>query len=189
MEMSVGVERGVTGRSRYSSVAIALHWAIAALVIANIVIGLLHESLLRGTMPIHKAIGICVLGLTVLRLLWRVVHRPPPLLASLQWWERGLAKAVHWAFYALLLLLPISGWIFTSASPKRHPLSMFGLFDMPYFPVPQDKAIGSVWHERHVIMAYIMIALVVLHICGALKHRFYDRDRTLDRMLPGAGPA
>lgn len=174
---------------RYTRVAIALHWTIAVLIITNLTIGLLHESLLPGTLPLHKSIGMLVLLLSVVRLGWRVGHRPPPLPDSVKRWEKGVSHAVHWIFYALIILIPLSGWIFTSASVKRHPLTFFGLFPLPMFPVPQDKAISHVWADRHELMAYLLIGLLLLHIAAALKHRFFDRDLTLDRMLPGAGPA
>lgn len=177
------------GLSRYSRVAIALHWTIAVLIIANLTIGLLHESLLRGTIPLHKSIGMLVLVLSVGRLIWRLTHRPPPLPATVKGWEKGLAHAVHWVLYALMILIPLSGWVFTSASPKRHPLDFFGLFPLPMLPVAQDKSLSDMVAERHEQFAYLMIALLLLHIAAALKHRFADRDRTLDRMLPGAGPA
>jgi cytochrome b561 len=176
-------------RDRYTSVAIALHWTIALLIIANLAIGLLHESVLKGTIPLHKSIGMLVLLLSIVRLVWRLTHRPPPLPATVKSWEKGLAHAVHWLLYALMILIPLSGWVFTSASPKRYPLSFFGLFPLPPFPVTQDKELSHMIAERHEQFAWAMIALLVLHIGAALKHRFLDRDRTLDRMLPGAGPA
>jgi cytochrome b561 len=173
-------------QARYTRVAITLHWLIAALIVANLVIGLLHESLLKGTIPLHKSIGLLVLALSVVRLLWRLVHRPPPLPATVKPWERGLAHLNHWLFYALMILLPLSGWVFTSASPERHPTRFFGLFTVP--PIAgQDKALHDAVSGRHTQFAYLMIALIVLHLAGALKHRLFDRDGTLARMLPGSG--
>jgi cytochrome b561 len=180
---------GGDGATRYTRVAIALHWTIALLIIANLVIGLLHESLLRGTIGLHKAIGLLVLALSVVRLAWRLTHRPPPLPATVKGWEKGLAHATHWTLYLLMILLPLSGWVFTSASLKRNPLSFFGLFDIPFLPIAPDKMTHDVVAERHEQLAWIMIALILLHICAALKHRLIDRDRTVDRMWPGIGPA
>lgn len=173
----------------YSAVAIMLHWMMAVLVVANLAIGLLHDSLLKGTMGAHKAIGITVLTLAVVRLVWRLTHRPPPLPATVRPWEKGLAHGVHWCFYALIILIPLSGWVFTSASPTPRPISFFGLFPVPFLPIGPDKALSSTVATRHGQLAYLMIALLCLHVAGALKHRFVDRDRTLERMLPGAGPA
>jgi cytochrome b561 len=176
------------GLTRYTRVAIALHWTIAVLIVTNLGIGLLMDALPDGIIGIHKSIGMLVLLLSLVRLGWRLGHRPPPLPASVKSWEKGIAHAVHWILYAVMILIPLSGWIFTSASPKRHPLVFFGLFGLPYFPVPQEKAISHIWHDRHQTLAYLMIVLLVLHVGAALKHRFFDRDATLDRMLPGAGP-
>jgi cytochrome b561 len=185
----MGTAFDVGGHARYTRVAIALHWTIAVLVIVNLTIGLLHDSLLRGALPLHKSIGMLVLALSLVRLLWRFTHRPPPLPATVQRWEKGLAHAVHWLLYALMILIPLSGWVFTSASPKRHPLDFFGLFPLPMFPVTQDRDISHMVAERHEQLAWLMIALILLHVGAALKHRFVDRDRTLDRMLPGAESA
>lgn len=177
------------GTTRYTRVAVALHWTIAVLIVANLTIGLLHDSVLPGAIPLHKSIGMLVLALSVVRLGWRLTHRPPPLPATVKRWEKGLAHAVHWLLYALMILMPLSGWVFTSASPKRHPLDFFGLFPLPMFPVAQDKQVSNVVAERHEQLAWLMIALLVLHVGAALKHRIVDRDRTLDRMLPGVGPS
>lgn len=177
------------GLVRYTRVAITLHWTIAILIVTNLTIGLLHESLLKGTLPLHKSIGMLILLLALVRLGWRISHRPPPLPASVKRWEKGLSATVHWLFYALMILIPLSGWIFTSANLKRHPLDFFGVFPLPMFPVPQDKAIASAWADRHELMAYLMIALLLLHVAGVLRHRFVQRDGVLDRMLPGVGAA
>ena len=185
----MGTAFGAGGLTGYTRVAIALHWTIAVLIIVNLTIGLLHDSLLRGAIPLHKSIGMLVLLLSIVRLVWRFTHRPPPLPATVKRWEKGLAHAVHWLLYALMILIPLSGWVFTSASPKRHPLEFFGLFPLPMFPVTQDKEVSQLVAERHEQLAWLMIALLVLHISAALKHRFLDRDRTLDRILPGAGLA
>jgi cytochrome b561 len=172
---------------RYTATAIALHWAIAALIILNLAIGLLSETALGKLFFLHKPIGIIVLALSVVRLLWRAGHPAPPLPATVPLWNRVLARATQWLLYAAMILMPLSGWVFTSAAVKRRPLS-FGLFDVPPLPVPQTDAVGDPWYKGHVIGGWILLALVVLHVAGALKHRFVDRDATLDHMLPGAGP-
>ena len=173
---------------RYTNVAILLHWTIAALIVANLAVGFFQESWLKGTMPLHKSIGLTVLGLSVVRLGWRLAHRPPPLPATVRPWEKGLAHLTHWLFYALMILMPLSGWVFTSAGSRKYPTTFFGLFTVPPI-VGQDKALGDTVAERHGQMAWILLALIVLHVAGALKHRFVDRDRTLARMAPGVGEA
>ena len=95
---------------RYSRVAIVFHWTIAALVVANLAIGLLHESLLPGTIPLHQSIGLTVLALTAGRILWRLGHRPPPLPAEIPAWARGSAHALHMTLYLLMIAMPMSAW-------------------------------------------------------------------------------
>lgn len=174
------MRREPTGAERYTQVAIAFHWSIAALIIANLVIGIFHDAI--GGMGIHKAIGITVLALTIGRIGWRVAHPPPPLPADTPALQRGIAHGTHLALYALMLVMPLSGWAMSSAGPVRRPLTWFGLFDIPYLPV--DKAVGDTAHATHETMGWVMIALVALHIGGALYHQFAMRDRLIARMMP-----
>lgn len=167
---------------RYHGVAIAFHWTIALLIIANLAIGLLHESLLKGTMGLHKSIGLTVLILTFGRVAWRLAHRPPPLPGNIAPLERGAAHAVHWALYALMLAMPLTGWAMVSGGPVRRPLNWFGLFDVPYLPV--GPATSDSAGETHELLAWLMIALVVIHVAAALRHRFILKDQVLARMLP-----
>jgi cytochrome b561 len=171
---------------RYSRGAIAFHWAIAALVLANIFIGLFHETLLEGirSIPLHKAIGVTVLALSLGRLAWRLTHRPPPLPDDMKSWEKVLAKGVHWLFYALMLVVPLTGWMFSSNPERPHPFSWFGLFDVPLLPVTREMAASA--HDAHELLALLLTGLVALHIAAALRHHFLLRDRALVRMLPGA---
>lgn len=171
---------------RYSTVAIWFHWTIAALVVANLATGLLHESLLRGTMPVHKAIGLTVLALTAGRVAWRLAHRPPPLPAHTPAWERGAAHATHWALYLLMVAMPVTGWLMVSGGGTRRPLSWFGLFDLPYLPVGETA--GAAGANAHGLLGWLMLALVVLHVAAALRHHFVLKDGILPRMAPGFGP-
>lgn len=172
---------------RYSRGAIWFHWIIAALIAVNLAIGLLHESLLdgvAGAIPLHKSIGLSVLALTLARIGWRLTHRPPRLPVELPAWERAAARASHVAFYALLLLLPLSGWAMGSAGREaRYPTRWFGLFDVPHLPVSaQTAALGD---GAHTVLGYAMAVLVVLHVAAALRHHFVLRNAVLGRMLPG----
>jgi cytochrome b561 len=172
---------------RYTKTAIALHWIIALLVIANIGLAELTEDLSREArgpyMDIHKAIGISVLVLTLARIAWRIGHKPPPLPASMPAWQTATARLTHFAFYLLLIMLPLSGWIWMSTYPA--PFAYFGLFDMPLWPVAGQEALGETLHEGHEIMGKAMIVLVVLHVLGALKHLIIDKDGSFQRMMPG----
>ncbi|RED15206.1 cytochrome b [Parasphingopyxis lamellibrachiae] len=171
---------------RYTRVAIALHWIIALLVIANIGLAGLTEDFSREArvpyMDLHKAIGISVLVLTLARIAWRIGHKPPPLPLSMRPWERSLARITHFAFYLLLIGLPLSGWLWMSTYPA--PFAYFGLFDVPLWPVAGQEALGETLHEGHEILGKAMLALVVLHILGALKHLVIDKDGSFQRMLP-----
>lgn len=175
--------------NRYTRVAIALHWIIALLVIANIGLAELTEDFSREArapyMDLHKAFGISVLILTLARIAWRIGHKPPPLPLSMRPWERALARITHFTFYLLLIGLPLSGWLWMSTYPA--PFAYFGLFDVPLWPVAGQEALGETLHEGHEILGKAMLALVVLHTLGALKHLVIDKDGSFRRMLPG-GP-
>ena len=173
---------------RYSRTAIALHWAIAVLIVLTIPLGWYgatfpKDELARSAKDIHKSIGILILALTLVRVGWRVTHRPPALPDSYAPALRQIAKATHALFYVLLLVMPLSGWWMSSAVPVRHPIG-FGPVDVPYLPVPRGWASAGGSHAVHVNLAWLMIGLVALHILAALKHQFVDKDTILTRMLP-----
>lgn len=165
-------------QGRYSRVAMWFHWSIAAFVVVNLVIGLFHDAI--GGMALHKAIGITVLVLTAGRVAWRLGHRPPPLPAHTPGWEKGVAHATHWTLYLLMIAMPVTGWMMVSAGTR--PLTWFGLFDIPKLPV--DKAAGAFGSQAHGLLGWLMLALVVLHVAAALRHRLILRDGILARMAP-----
>jgi cytochrome b561 len=176
----------LTHADRYSRGAIWLHWVIAVLVLVNLFIGIFHESLLDGVksaLPLHKAIGITVLALTLARIAWRLSHRPPPLPASITGWQRTAAHVSHAALYALLLLLPLTGWMLVSGAKTLHPFTWFGLFTVPFLPVSRE--VGGLAHESHGLLGWLMLVLVVIHIAAALRHHFMLRDSVLARIAPG----
>lgn len=178
----------LTRTDRYSTGAICFHWVIAVLVIANLTLGLLHESLLEdvdGVIPLHKSIGITVLVLTLGRIAWRLAHRPPAPPETMARWERLAARTTHMTFYALLLILPLAGWLMVSGTAKPRPFIWFGLFDIPLLPV--STAVGDVAHVTHELLGYLMALLVAIHIAAALRHHFLLRDSVLARMIPGVG--
>lgn len=169
-------------KDRYDGVAIAFHWTIAALVVLNLVSGLLYRPLFFT----HKAVGITVLVLSIGRLLWRLTHRAPPPPADLPRWQQIVARGTHYAFYLLILALPITGWVMSSATDKRRPLTWFGLFDIPYLPLAPGP-VGDTAYDAHGLLGWLMLALLALHVGAALRHHFVLRDRVLSRMLPGPG--
>ena len=176
--------RFTTDTGRYSSVAIAFHWTIAALVIVNLVIGIGHEGIpaLRKLMGAHKAIGITVLALTAARVAWRLTHRPPPLPAGTPAWQKSTAHLTHWLLYALMIAMPLTGWAMVSSPDATRPLSWFGLFDLPLLPLSGGAADAG--HSAHGVLGWLMLALVVLHVAAALYHHLVQRDHVLARMIP-----
>ncbi len=174
-----------TDSVRYTKVAIWLHWLIGLAVIANIGLAMLTEDMPREThlaaMAVHKAMGITILGLTILRILWRLGHRPPPLPAATPLWQRPLSKIVHILFYVLLILLPLSGWVWMSAADR--PIDFFGLFTVPVIVAP-NEGLADVMHDRHEMLGLAMLGLAAIHILAALKHQFVDRTGLIGRMNP-----
>jgi cytochrome b561 len=180
-------EPGAT-RSRYSGGAIAFHWTIAVLIVVNIAVALIsddwHGPPRAPAIGFHKATGITVLVLSIGRLVWRLVHRPPPFPSEIKPWEAVGARLVHWLFYVLMVVMPMSGWLMISAAAERKPLNWYGFFPLPYLPVQGQKGLGGFAHETHEVLGYAMIALLVLHVAAALKHHFLDNSRLLLRMWP-----
>ena len=176
---------GSTREPRYTKVAIWLHWLIGLAVIANIGLAMLTEGMPRdvhrAAMGVHKALGIAILALTLVRIVWRLLHKPPPLPESISRWQRSLSRIVHFLFYALLLMLPLSGWVWMSAADR--PIDVFGLFTVPSIAAP-DRALAELMHERHELLGLTMLALVIIHIAAALKHQFVDRSGIPARMNP-----
>lgn len=181
---------------RYSTVAIVLHWLIAALVVFEVGLGLrmgaAHGSAKFVVFQLHKSVGVTILLLMLLRLVWRFSHKPAGVGAS--GWERGLARAVHILFYTILLALPISGWIIVSTSRIVVPTLLYGIVPWPH--IPGLAAMTSVardgWHAVaefvHVNLVTIIYGLFALHVAGALKHHFLDRNGGIGRMAPGVRP-
>ena len=182
---------------RYGSVAMAFHWVIALLIIANVVLGLWFAEFLERGDPMkfevaqwHKSIGLTVLVLSVLRVLCRVTNPQPPK-PKHEPKMRFLSRASHFVLYVLIVILPLSGYVMVSASPLGNPTSYFGLFVIPNLPVfsgltrAQLGPIHEGWEATHDTLAWISIVLVVIHISAALYHHLRLRDTVLLRMLPG----
>ncbi len=172
---------------QYGIVAKGLHWLVAVLVIAMIGVGLYMSGQdpspsLFQLYAWHKSVGITILLLAVLRLVWKLSGRRPSPLPGHRAWEKHLALAIHGLLYAALFLMPISGWIMSSA--KDFSVSFFGLFTLPDLVSP-DEDLAELAEEVHEVAAYALIAMIVLHFAGAMKHHLIDRDATLRRMLPG----
>ena len=183
---------------RYSRVAVILHWIIALGIVANIALawtwplGDSNDAIagyVRPMIDTHKSIGITILGLALLRLLWRFGHRPPPFPASYRPWERGAAHVVHWGLYFIMLAMPITGWVMDSAfaAAAEHPNYYFGTFEWPrlgfILNLPHDTrhAVHDGFGAAHEWIAKLTYVLIVLHLGGALKHQM-EGHRELQRM-------
>ena len=190
--------RGVSAR-RYSAVAILLHWASALGVLVLIGLGLTmtHAALapLRQFQfyQWHKSIGITVLALTALRVLWRLTHRPPPHPAGMPARERMAASTAHGLLYLLLVGLPLTGWAAVSLSPFNIPTVLYGLVPWPHLPlavfVPNPAVAEGVLKLLHAYGAWLLTALLILHVAAALRHHFIIHDDVLRRMLPARAPS
>ncbi len=170
---------------RYGIVAQTLHWAIVVLLIVQVTLGMIADELPLGLEKLallarHKSFGITILGLAVIRLAWRWIDRPPPP-PPMPRWQQLAANLNHWALYALLFAMPLSGWMMSSAS--NYPVSWFGLAQLPDLVLP-DRSLKEQLEEIHELLATILISLALLHVAAALKHQFFDRDGLLFRMLP-----
>jgi cytochrome b561 len=182
------MDTAATSADRYSRGAVILHWLIAVLIVANFVAAGVAEDMAKAeaaqVMANHKAIGISVLLLTLVRIAWRFVRPAPALVETLKAWETAVARVTHWLFYFLMLAIPVAGWGLHSAASGGKPVSVFGLFAMPALPVGHDKPTIGVFHEAHELTAGLMFLLFWLHVGAALKHQFFDKDATMRRMLP-----
>lgn len=181
-------------RTRYSAVAMLLHWTIAVLIVINLTLGF-RMGYLKGLaqydiFQLHKSVGITILLLSLLRLAWRLANRPPPEPASLQPWEKAGAAVVHWGFYIIMIGMPLSGWLLVSTSPLNIPTLLFHLVPWPHVPGTQSLAAGpkhavnALSTATHLALAWGTLALLFLHISAALKHQIVDKDAVLGRMIP-----
>jgi cytochrome b561 len=174
----------MTSITRYTTPAIVLHWLVALLIFVGFPLGVyMHELPLSPTKlqlySYHKWIGITVLMLAGLRVVWRLTHRPPPLPDSVVRWQRQASAVVHGLLYVLILAIPLSGWLMSSA--KGFPVVWFGVLPLPDL-IGKDKALGDLLVEVHETLNFTLLALVVLHVGAALQHHFIERQPFLQRM-------
>ena len=174
---------------RYTRTAIALHWAVAALIFVTFPLGVYMHDLPLSPHKLrlfsyHKWIGVSIFLLAVLRVLWRSTHRPPPLPVTMPRWERLAANAVHFLLYALIFAVPLSGWLMSSA--KGVQTVWFGVLPLPDL-LAKNKELGDLLKEVHESLNFAMFGLVLAHTGAALKHHFIERDEILARMIPILG--
>lgn len=170
----------------YTRTAVLLHWLIALLIVVSFGVGLYMVGLKLSPTKLkiysyHKWVGVSIFTLVVIRLLWRATHRAPTLPDAMPDWQRRLAEVMHWLLYLLILIIPISGWLMSSA--KGFQTVVFGVLPIPDL-IGKDKELGDTLAQVHAALNYFMAGLVVMHAAAAIKHHFVDRDEVLARMLP-----
>lgn len=191
--------------SRYTKTAIVLHWLIAIGIFGMFALGWFMSDLPKeapkqmaydlfnwgiytwqlaeGASPrtfyfnLHKSIGVTLFALIVIRILWRITHKPPALLSSYQAWERKLATGAHHLLYLLMIALPVSGVIMATYS--KYGIKWFGI---PFIKGLDNTPMREVFETVHETIGIVVLVILVLHIGGALKHKFIDKDETMKRM-------
>lgn len=172
--------------NRYTHTAIALHWLMAFLLLGLFVVGLYMHELPLSPQKLkiyswHKWAGVSIFLLVLVRLGWRIGHRPPALPSLMPAWQQSAAHGLHFLLYLLIIAIPLSGWLMSSA--KGFQTVWFGVLPLPDL-IGKDKELGKILEEVHSILNFGLVALVIVHAAAALKHHWVDKDDVLSRMLP-----
>ncbi len=181
---------------RYSAVAIVLHWLIAAAIVVQVVLAwrMVGHNTPEGfaLMQLHKSVGITILGLSLVRLVWRLA-KPKPRAVTLTPWEARLSGLVHAGFYLVMIGMPLTGWLAVSASPINIPTLLYGHIPFPHIPGVAElpahlkAAAHTAGSRSHAALAWLFYGLFALHVAGALKHQLFGaHEPVLARMAPGA---
>lgn len=177
--------------ARYSGQAMLLHWVLGLVIVAVFVLGLTMVDLPFSPQRLkfynwHKWAGVCILALSAVRLLTRLLKRPPALPAhiadAMPTWQHWAHHGTHHLLYVLFFAVPLIGWAYSSAA--GFSIVLFGQLPLPDF-VPVNPDLAEILKPAHRFAAYGLALLVVLHVAAALKHQIIDRDRLLQRMWPG----
>ena len=175
---------------KFSGITVSLHWIVAIVFIGMLAVGIyMHETKAYGLYDIHKSVGITLFLFVLVRVAWRIKNGWPVPVSTYAAIEQLMAKVVHWVLIIGTVVMPISGMMMSAGG--GHGLAVFGLELLATNPdpldstkvIPLNEAIGGLGHTIHGVLAKVMIAAIVLHIAGALKHHMVDKDGTLRRML------
>jgi len=173
-------------QEKFGMVRMSVHWAIAALLIIQVPLAWYMIELPNGpdkvaNYALHKSLGMVIFAIAVFRLIWALLSRRPKLPAEVPLWEKVLAKLSQALLYILIILMPITGWLMSSAYDV--PVSVFGLFTLPDLNEP-NKQFAEGMVNAHLLQSWILLTILGLHVIGALKHGFVDQDNVLYSMLP-----
>jgi cytochrome b561 len=171
---------------RYTSTAIALHWLVAAMILAVLALGLYMADLKLSPTKLklyswHKWAGVTIFMLVVIRVVWRLTHASPPMPATMTAWQRHTASGAHVLLYVLMFVIPLSGWLMSSA--KGFQTVYFGVIPLPDL-LTKNEALGELLEQVHGLLNYALIAILIAHAAAALKHHFVDKDDVMRRILP-----
>ena len=172
--------------TRYTGVAISLHWLIGLAILVSLGVGLYMVDLSLSPTKLrlyswHKWAGVTIFSLVLIRCLWRITHPAPPLPDAMPTWQRVTAEGTHYLLYALMIAIPLTGWLMSSA--KGFQTVYFAVLPIPDL-LNKNTALGETLNLVHRYLNYLMIAIIGAHIGAALKHHFIDKDDILRRMLP-----
>jgi cytochrome b561 len=174
---------------RYTGVAIALHWLLAALILGQIAFGWYLQKVPRKTpertvyVNLHKSTGLTLGLLILVRVGWRLTHKAPPLPSSLPAWQRAAARTSHFALYACMLIMPTAGYLASNFS--KFGVNYFNAVLLPPWGV-DDRQLYAIFNTTHVLTSYVFVALIAVHVVAALRHVFL-RDGVFQRMWPHPG--
>lgn len=183
-----------TNADRYTRGAQLLHWGIAVLIVGQIFGGLAMHRLPQDSasasfaFELHVSFGLTILVLSLVRLFWRLTHRPPALPPGTARWDRLFARTTQALFYILMIGVPLIGWSLISSGAEASPADIFFVLPVFSLPVPGGEGTASALSELHELGAAAILGLLILHVAGALKHHYADGDNVLARMVPGMKP-
>lgn len=170
----------------YGSVSKAFHWGIFVLVTLMLIVGFFMEdfpeSIQGMTYMLHKSTGLLILGLMIIRLIWHWTNKVPVFPQAMSTVQRFVARFVHWLFYVILLVMPINGWIMSTAA-GRAPV-FYGLIALPFPGIEANEALANQLANLHEIFAYVLLFLILGHTIAALAHHYIYKDNILIRMMP-----
>lgn len=175
---------------QFSKITVVLHWLVALAIITLLAVGIyMTETETYSLYPIHKSVGVIIFVFVLTRVVWRVINGWPKPVGTYQAWEHVLAKIVHWVLIVASVLMPASGMMMSGAG--GHGIAVFGVELLARNPDPANpqkvmalnESLAGLGHNLHGIIGYVLVAAILLHVAGALKHHIVDGDGTLKRML------